>query len=426
MERSEEIKADNSQAVEQSASCNSALGESRSERDHEPMKFRGERRRQERQARKAMRGFGTVFRTWWRDKRTGEKRYSPRCTIKYIYKKKLIRELTPFTKESDAWKLLKKRHGEIALGKPVGPDLERTTFEDMAAMVTNDYKANGRKSLARLEDVIGHLREYFGDFRAVEITGDTATAYVTHRQAQSAANSTINNELSAVSRMLVLGIRSGKVATKPHIAKLATRNARKGFFEYNDFKAVLSHLPDDIKPIVEVAYLTGWRIDSEILTRQRHHVDLNAGWLRLDPNESKNSEGRMFPLTPRLREVLEKQIAKTEELQKELGRIIPHLFHRNGVPIKMFRRSWITACKKAGVPGKIRHDFRRTACRNLERAGVERSTAIKAIGHLTESIYRRYSIVDESMLSRILEMAKQWQSKGVFMERRRSAADITG
>jgi len=120
--------------------------------------------------------------------------------------------------------------------------------------------------------------------------------------------------------------------------------------------------------------------------------------LRLDANESKNGEGRQFPLTPRLRDVLEKQIAKTEALERETGRIVPHLFHRNGAPIRTFRRSWIGACKKAGVPGKIRHDFRRTACRNLERAGIPRTVAMRAIGHLTESIYRRYSIVDESML----------------------------
>jgi len=66
--------------------------------------------------------------------------------------------------------------------------------------------------------------------------------------------------------------------------------------------------------------------------------------------------------------------------------------------IKSFRRAWVTACKKAGIPERVPHDFRRTAVRNLERAGVPRSTAMKMVGHRTESIYRRYAIVDEAML----------------------------
>ena len=70
----------------------------------------------------------------------------------------------------------------------------------------------------------------------------------------------------------------------------------------------------------------------------------------------------------------------------------------SGVRIKSFRRAWVTACKKAGIPERVPHDFRRTAVRNLERAGVPRSTAMKMVGHRTESIYRRYAIVDEAML----------------------------
>ena len=108
----------------------------------------------------------------------------------------------------------------------------------------------------------------------------------------------------------------------------------------------------------------------------------------------------MFPLIPALREVLEMQRSYTDKIQKEQGRIMPEVFHREGARIKHFRRSWLSACKATGLPGRIPHDFRRTAVRNLERSGVSRSAAMKMVGHKTESIYRRYAIVNESDLRR--------------------------
>jgi hypothetical protein len=243
------------------------------------------------------------------------------------------------------------------------------------------------------------------------MAGDAVTAYITYRQDQKAANSTINNELAALSRMFTLGIRADKVASKPYIGKLALNNIRKGFFEWEQLYAVLQKLPADLQPATETAYITGWRIHDEIFTRQKHHADLKGrGWLRLDANESKNAEGRNFPFTARLREIIEGQLERTKALEKASGRIIPWLFHRNGKPIKTFRRSWLTACVQAGLGTEVRssngklikkigtripHDFRRTAVRNLERAGVSRSDAMKMVGHRTESIYRRYAISDE-------------------------------
>jgi Phage integrase family len=363
---------------------------------------------------KPPRGVGRVYRPSWRDKKSGEIKQSPNWWIAYSVRGTLKREPAHTSKEAVASKLLRKRLGEIALGKPVGPDIERTTFEDLAAMVVSDYKANGRKSLARVQDALAHLREYFGDFRAVEITGDKVTAYIAYRLEQKTANSTINCELAALSRAFNLGIRSNRVSTRPYIGKLALNNTRKGFFEWEQFSRVLKNLSEDLQPAIETAYITGWRIHDEIFTRQRHHADLKGrGWLRLDPGETKNGEGRNFPFTVRLREIISYQLERTKALEKATGRIIPWLFHRDGRPIKSFRRSWLTACVKAGLGTEIRsadgklikkignripHDFRRTAVRNLERAGVSRSDAMKMVGHKTESIYRRYAIADEKSM----------------------------
>ena len=140
-------------------------------------------------------------------------------------------------------------------------------------------------------------------------------------------------------------------------------------------------------------------------------VDFKIGIVRLEPGTTKNDEARVFPFTEELRAVLEDQRAKTEVLRRR-GIICPWVFHRGGKPIKEFRRSWKTACKAVGVPGKIPHDFRRTAVRNLVRAGIPEAVAMKMTGHKTRSVFERYNIVSEGDLfeaARKLDFARQTQ-----------------
>jgi integrase len=147
---------------------------------------------------------------------------------------------------------------------------------------------------------------------------------------------------------------------------------------------------------MEFAYLTGWRIKSEILPLQWGiNVDFIAGEIRLEPGTTKNGEGRVFPFSvlPELAEMLKQQRCRTQALEISTHQTIPWVFHRQGDRIKDFRKAWRQAVKEAELPSKIPHDFRRTAVRNLERAGVPRSVAMKLVGHKTESVYRRYAIV---------------------------------
>jgi integrase len=150
--------------------------------------------------------------------------------------------------------------------------------------------------------------------------------------------------------------------------------------------------------VIQTAYITGWRIKSEILSRQKQHLDLQSGFLRLEREETSSEEERKFPLTPGMRELLVRQLEEVDELERKTSRIIPWLFHHNGKPIKDFRKAWALACQRAGILGKVPHDFRRTAVRNLERAGIPRSASMAMVGHRTESIYQRYKVADEAML----------------------------
>jgi integrase len=347
---------------------------------------------------KQTRGLGFVYQPVYIDKRTGERKTAATWWVQYSVRGKRFRESSSSSNRVDAVKLLKRRIGDAAQGRTIGPQAEKTRFKQLTQMLIDDYRANGRRSLKRIKASVGHLLGFFGDEFAMDMTGDRIASYIAYRQDEKAAPATINRELAALKRAFRLGEKVGKVIQRPEVSMLREDNRRKGFFEAEEYRAVLKHLPEELKPVIQTAYITGWRIASEILTRQKHHVNLEPGWLRLEPGETKNGEGRNFPLTPDLLEILSRQIEQTRKLEQSSGRIIPWLFHRDGNPIKDFRGAWATACKGAGVPGRIPHDFRRTAVRNLERAGVPRSAAMVMVGHRTESIYRRYAIADEAML----------------------------
>jgi integrase len=130
-------------------------------------------------------------------------------------------------------------------------------------------------------------RTHFGRSHVIDILKDRITTYIARRQEAGAAAATINRELAALKRAFSLAEEAGRVAERPRFSLLQEDNARAGFFEPEQYSAVLDALPGYLRPVVQTAYVTGWRVPSEILRRQRHHLDLDNGWLRLDPGENK-------------------------------------------------------------------------------------------------------------------------------------------
>lgn len=125
---------------------------------------------------------------------------------------------------------------------------------------------------------------------------------------------------------------------------------RSGFFERPDFEAVRANLPEAIRLIMVFAYTTGWRVQSEILPLLWKQVNWTAGTVRLEPNTTKNDDGRTFPfeVLPELADMLRQQWEHTKALQRATGRLIPFVFHRNGQPIKSFKTGW-----KSGLCGGV-------------------------------------------------------------------------
>jgi integrase len=347
---------------------------------------------------KKPRGVGMVYQPMYVDKRTGERKTASTWWVQYFVNGIRFRESASSRSRHEAEAFLRQRLEAAAQGKPVGPRAGEATFEDIATILLDNYRANGRRSLGRVEDAVRHLRRFFDATYASQISSDLIARYVRSRQQEGAAPATINRELGALKRAFRLAQLAGRVAFRPEISMLPEDNRRRDFFEADEYQAVLDNLPEYLRPVIQTAYITGWRINSEILTRQKRHVDLDSGCLRLEPSETDDERGRSFPLTAELREVLTRRLEKTARLEEKVGSIIPWLFQQNGKPIRDFRKAWAAACQRAGVAGKVPDDLRRTAVRNLERAGVSRSAAMMMVGHRSESIYRSIALPDEVVL----------------------------
>jgi len=333
--------------------------------------------------------------------------------IQFSHRNKQYRESSRSPRKSEAQALLKKRMAEVGAGKRVDVrKAEKTTFEQLCDLVREDYKLNKRKSTRRLEISIKRLGEFFAGFVALDITTDVIKRYINTRFDADVAPATIRNETNVLRRGFNLGVEAGMVVDVPTFPKIEVNNVRTGFFEEDEFRRVLSHLSDPIKPIAEFGYLCGWRL-TEILELRWSQVDFKAGVIRLEVGDTKNNDGRTLPFRaiPALKTLMENQLAYTRSIEAKTSKIVPFVFHRNGKRVKMIRDGWDRACEKAGCSGRLFHDLRRTAVRNLERAGVPRSIAMRITGHRTEAVYRRYAIVNEADVAEGLSRLAGWMER---------------
>jgi integrase len=314
--------------------------------------------------------------------------------IDYSVRGKRHPESSGSSNRADAVRLLKQRIKEAGSGKPFGVSVEKTTLGDLIDMIQNDYKANG-KQLRAIKAPTAHVLAYFGKDRlAIDVTTDAITKYITTRQESGAKNSTINRSLAALKHSFKLAEVAEKVAKRPHIKLLEEDNARQGFVCNAEFERLRDALPADLRDPVAFLYHSGWRV-AEMKSLQWR--DIKEGAIRLRRENSKNKKGRILPLRRELAAIIER--AAERRLSES-----PFVFHRDGgQTVGAFRKSWATACRKAGLGAIIVHDLRRSAIKNMVDARVPETTAMMISGHRTRSTFTRYAITTEEGIARALE-----------------------
>jgi integrase len=332
--------------------------------------------------------------------------------IKYYSKGQPVYESSHSVRAEDAERLLRKRLGEIATGAYRGIAVERTTLDELFNLVVADYRENGKRSI---DDVLSrlklHLRPKLGKLRAADFGSADVRRYKAARNKDKAQAATVNRELSILKRAFSLGSRHDPplVLHNPPIEKIPENNVRTGFLEKADYDRLLAELPSYLKLALVLAYHTGCR-QGEVMSLRWVDINLASGELIIRAENAKSKKHRMLPVYGDMTDALRRQRAERDEKYPELEWV----FHDgSGSRLRTFYKAWASACKRAELGGSLFHDLRRSAVRNMVRAGIPEKVAMAISGHRTRHVFDRYNIVtDKDLAAAGEQMTRYLSSQG--------------
>ena len=226
-----------------------------------------------------------------------------------------------------------------------------------------------------------------------KITTEWTRQFMRSRTEAGAGNAIINRSLQCLRRGLNILHEDSKVVYVPKIRLLKEPKARKGFLLQGAFEELLAALPRYLRPLVALLYWTGVR-KGEALQIDWSQVDLVARTIRLEDEQTKNDEPRILPLPSVV------VAAMLQELEPKAGKVFDG---------SNLRAEWEMACAAVGLGTRVElkskagytwhkytglrlHDMRRSAVRNLVRAGVSQKVAMDISGHKTVDVFMRYNI----------------------------------
>lgn len=300
------------------------------------------------------------------------------------------------------------------------------SFEQVIEHFLRDARVRGLRAVARLERACKRLLERLEGYRAEQIDRARWLKYLDERGSEAAAD-TVHLELSVARQAYRVAIAAGLVHALPDIPQVKHLRVRAGFIEPQDWLRVREHLRPELAAACDFALACGAR-EMETLGLTWKDVDTAAAIVTFERTKTDQPRRIPYAAVSQLRAVIERRLDARKQ-REYAGIISPYVFcfdapvrargrlyHHVGDSLfgprdhglhTSLRASLDAACANAHVPRLLFHDFRRSAARNFERAGVPRSVA-RLIGGWSDRIYSRYAIGSESEVAIGLARASEY------------------
>ena len=258
----------------------------------------------------------------------------------------------------DARDLLRDRENAISKGAPITARSTRLTFDDAVKDVQADYDDNGKRSKGELTRRI-KLRVLHAYSAGGGFSRSPRRTFARSPRPGSRPRRRRRNQPRTRDRPARVPARPSRPnyhgrSRKRRCCRNGTRGPGSSMMRCS--RPSRAKLPAALQPVVTFAYVTGWRVQSEILPLEWRHVDRKAREARLEPGTTKNQAGRSFRSPTRSATLVEARWRPHEALEKA-GTICRYVFHRNGRRIKGVQKAWANACKAGDSLAGFPHDL---------------------------------------------------------------------
>ncbi|MCX6593132.1 MAG: tyrosine-type recombinase/integrase [Acidobacteria bacterium] len=298
-------------------------------------------------------------------------------------------------------------------------------FDDLLAAVPHEPTRKNYEGVLKT-----HLRPFFGKRLAADITVDDCREFRSQRRVLGIKDTTINRDLSKVSKAFKIAIQRGKIHAMPpggcdFHKRPETENTRRVRLPDRYY----AFFRDQLHPALRCPYILGYNIGRrlrEILRLQWDRVDFEEHCIYFEA--TKFGAGKA-PLMGEMEAALREQKALRDADYPDCPYVcfwFDYRFDKNGQQILRFDAFWRQAVKALGKKMKEEglepielhfHDLRRSAHYQMRKAGVDSQTRRDIMGHESTSMDDRYTMIDDEALDDARRKMEAFQKeRGLLQE----------